>query len=361
MEFLTERAGSLVVVQRAEESPKEDFGAALRRGLTQPAKAVPYHFLYDARGSELFERITTLPEYYLTRVETAILEARAREIVAELPAGCCLVELGAGSSRKTRILIEALLAARGALRFVPIDISAEALQDAAHRLNEAFPSLEVTAFAGEYGDGLHWVADAVPAPRCYLWLGSSIGNLTHDEARLFLADLRSCMAPDDVLLLGFDPRKDRASLEAAYGDAQGVTQAFVLQPPRPRRRGAWRRLRPRGLRPARSTLNPDAGRVEIRLESLRAQQVDLGDGGPPIAFAAGEARPRRVVGQVLPRRDRRPAPGLRPPPPPALDRRGRALRPRAGAVGGARAESPHPALGSPMQPALLQRPRPALA
>jgi dimethylhistidine N-methyltransferase len=201
------------------------FCAAVAEGLRGAPKSLPTHFLYDHAGSELFERITELPEYYPTRTERSILEANAREIVESAGMNAALVEFGSGSSAKTRLLIEAALARQPELRYVPIDISVEFLKQSSQALLDRYDRLRVTALGAEYFDAI----SALPAhdgPRLILFLGSNIGNLTHEEATEFLTRVRCRMEPRDRLLIGIDLVKDRHVLEAAYNDAQGVTAAF---------------------------------------------------------------------------------------------------------------------------------------
>ena len=133
---------------------EEDFAREVRRGLSSPRKHLPCRFIYDSRGSQLFEQICELPEYYLTRAETEILTDNVHDVAEHIPKGAALVELGSGSAEKTRILIRALLELRGALQFFPIDISRTALAGSAATLTTKFPGLSVTGIAGEYLDGL---------------------------------------------------------------------------------------------------------------------------------------------------------------------------------------------------------------
>lgn len=278
---------------RLVETPPEDQVAALARdvarGLLRRRKRLSCRFLYDAEGSRLFERICELPEYYLTRAETEILAGAAGELAAAAPRGAALVELGAGSARKTRLLLDALLRRQGALLYVPIDVSRDALTAAAGALVADYPGLRVCAIADEYGPGLRRLGPPDPrAPRLVAWLGSSIGNLRRAEAAAFLARLRGGLAPGDRLLVGFDLRKERAVLEAAYDDGAGVTAAF--------NRNLLARInRDLGGRfdvaefAHRARYREAAGRVELHLVSRRAQRVRIDALGLEAPFAAGEA------------------------------------------------------------------------
>lgn len=265
---------------------EDDYATALWDGLSQEPRRIPCRFLYDERGAQLFEEITRLEAYYPTRAEQEILDRRAAEIVALCPEGLNLVELGSGSSRKTEVLIEALLRKQGELLFAPLDVSEEMLELSARALLDRHPGLSVSAFAGEYEGALRWVAEQIPTPRLYLWLGSSIGNFDREQAAEFLRRLREGMAPGDSLLLGVDLRKDKRVLERAYDDPDGVTRAFIenLLVRANRECGtdfdmaAWR---------MRSRFEETRGHIEIHLESLVDQTVGFPDHGP-MHFGQGE-------------------------------------------------------------------------
>ncbi|MBH1937287.1 L-histidine N(alpha)-methyltransferase [Streptomyces sp. AV19] len=204
--------------------PPDATAAALRadvaEGLTSSPKALPPKWFYDARGSELFDEITLLPEYYPTRAEREILLCRA-DAIARATGARTLVELGSGSSDKTRHLIRAL---PGLHTYVPVDVSESALTGAAATLLAEHPALTVHALVADFQDGL--VLPDTPGPRLLAFLGGTIGNLLPAERAGFLAGLRSRLAPGDALLLGTDLVKDERVLVAAYDDAQGVTAAF---------------------------------------------------------------------------------------------------------------------------------------
>ncbi|MFD8936128.1 L-histidine N(alpha)-methyltransferase [Streptomyces sp. NPDC059578] len=204
--------------------PEDTTGAALRAdvlsGLTSSPKTLPPKWFYDARGSELFDRITTLPEYYPTRAEREILLDRAPEIAAATGART-LVELGSGSSDKTRHLLDALVDLRA---YVPVDVSGSALEQAGAALLAERPELSVHALIADF-TGAFALPDA-PGPRLIAFLGGTIGNLLPEERAAFLGAVSSLMAPGDALLLGTDLVKDEETLVAAYDDAAGVTAAF---------------------------------------------------------------------------------------------------------------------------------------
>ncbi|MFL4908699.1 L-histidine N(alpha)-methyltransferase [Streptomyces sp. MMS24-I2-30] len=203
-----------------EDATDAALRADVRRGLTSTPKTLPPKWFYDARGSELFERITELPEYYPTRAEREILLARAGEIAAATGART-LVELGSGSSEKTRHLIDALTALRV---YVPVDVSESALTQAARALIEERPGLAVHALIADFTADL--TLPSTPGPRLLAFLGGTIGNLLPAERAAFLASVRRLLSPGDTLLLGTDLVKDERTLVHAYDDAAGVTAEF---------------------------------------------------------------------------------------------------------------------------------------
>ncbi|MFE2262463.1 L-histidine N(alpha)-methyltransferase [Streptomyces griseosporeus] len=204
--------------------PEDATEAALRadvlHGLTATPKALPPKWFYDARGSELFEQITELPEYYPTRAEREILIDRADEIAAAADART-LVELGSGSSEKTRHLLDALTGLR---TYVPVDVSESALTQAGQALAAERPGLAVHALIADFTGEL--TLPDTPGPRLVAFLGGTIGNLLPGERAAFLTALRGLLAPGDTLLLGTDLVKDERVLVRAYDDAAGVTAAF---------------------------------------------------------------------------------------------------------------------------------------
>jgi L-histidine N-alpha-methyltransferase len=195
----------------------------VRAGLTATPKTLPPKYFYDARGSELFDDITRLPEYYLTRAETAILQQRAGQI-AELSQCESLVELGSGTSAKTRLLLRALVDGGTLREFVPFDVDPAVLTEASEALAAEYPGVKVAPFTGDFERDL----GAIPATgrRTIAFIGSTIGNLEPAARTAFLTQVSAALRPGDTFLLGIDLVKDTSQLLAAYDDAAGVTAEF---------------------------------------------------------------------------------------------------------------------------------------
>jgi L-histidine Nalpha-methyltransferase len=275
--------------------PPDYRAASLRAdalaGLTATPKALPPKWFYDAQGSELFEKITELPEYYPTRAERSILRAVAPEIAAATGA-TALVELGSGSSEKTRLLPSALRDAGTLRAYVPVDVSESALAAAGDALADAYPGLAVHAVAADFEQYLGVPADAGASaagdgPRLVAFLGSTIGNMVPAEREVFLRRVRARLRPGDAFLLGTDLVKDPAVLVAAYDDAAGVTAAFnknVLSVLNAELGADF------DLDAFEHVAVWDAGRewIEMRLRATSAQSVLVRDLGLAVEFAAGE-------------------------------------------------------------------------
>ena len=257
-------------------------------GLTRPFKEIPPKHFYDARGSELFERICELPEYYPTRTERDILTANAERIIRDTGAGE-LVELGSGAAEKARILLGAMSSAGTLRRYVPLDVSESALEAAALELVEEFEELTVHGVIGDFERHL----DRIPpvghdeTPRIVALLGGTIGNFLPGTRRRLLRQIGALLGPDDRLLLGTDLVKDPALLEAAYDDAQGVTAEF--------NRNVLHVLN----RELNADFSPDAFEhiaffdrrhewIEMRLRAQRPCSVLVAALGLRVEFAAGE-------------------------------------------------------------------------
>jgi L-histidine Nalpha-methyltransferase len=206
-----------------EQSPPALYEATLG-SLQAEVKELPAVWLYDERGSRLYEEITGLPDYYLPRREGEILSARAAGIASRTQA-TTLVELGAGTAKNTRLLLDALENAGTLERFVPLDVSEQTLRESAEQIAAAYPGISVEPIAGDFERDL----ELLPAGgrRLIAFLGSTIGNLYLEQRASLLTAVADALAPGDALLLGVDLVKDVARLEAAYNDAKGVTEAFV--------------------------------------------------------------------------------------------------------------------------------------
>ena len=263
---------------------EESFRDAVLGSLTRRHKSIPCRFLYDERGSALFEEICELPEYYLTRAEMSILAERAPEVARLVGRDAQLIEFGSGSSRKVRLLLEAL---QHPAAYVAIDISRELLRQSADELAAEFPELAVVAVCADYLQPFR--LPALPqrgeGRRLGFFPGSTIGNFTSEEALDFLVGCRRVLGRGDAMLIGVDLKKDPALLDAAYNDSAGVTAQFILN------------LLERVNRELDADFDLDrfayegfynevAGRIEIYIKSLADQIVTVA--GRAIRFAAGE-------------------------------------------------------------------------
>ena len=255
-------------------APREEgFRAVALAGLARARKAIPCRFLYDQAGSELFEQICELPEYYVTRAETAILTAHAGEIAARIGPQARLIEFGSGASHKVRLLLNALDRPRS---YVPIDISGETLHQAASSIASDFPALEVIAVCADYMNPGRLPALALRpgGRRVGFFPGSTIGNLTPDEAVEFLRGCRALLGQAGGMIVGADLKKDEGLLNAAYNDAAGVTARFTLNLLERMNRELDADFdRTRFAHEA--FYNADAGRMEIYISSLMNQIVTV--------------------------------------------------------------------------------------
>jgi dimethylhistidine N-methyltransferase len=263
-------------------APGAPFQEALIEGLSATPKALSPKWFYDEEGSRLFEAITDLPEYYLTRSETALLRTIAPELSAEIPSGAVLVEFGSGASAKTGLVLDASPQLHA---YVPVDISTEALSEAAERIRAAYPALKVEPLAGDFTKPLHLPPVASGRPHVGFFPGSTVGNFTPDETVAFLRSVGDLLGEDAVLIVGADLVKGEDVLVAAYDDAQGVTAAFnrnVLDRAN-RELGADFNVEAFAHR---AVWNPADSRMEMHLVSLCDQVVRLG--GRRLVFREGE-------------------------------------------------------------------------
>jgi L-histidine Nalpha-methyltransferase len=207
--------------------PSTAEGSEVISGLRSTPKTLPCRYLYDDLGSALFEKICDLPEYYPTRTEQSLLEACASDLAA-LTGSCELVELGSGSSRKTRLILDAYSKLDDQLQYCPIDVSAGILKTTALDLLRQYPTLRLCGLAGTYEQALAELPRTSLKNRMLIFLGSTLGNLSDSECRDFLELIRQALQPGEFFLLGVDLQKPEPIIEAAYNDAQGVTAAFNL-------------------------------------------------------------------------------------------------------------------------------------
>ncbi len=264
------------------------FARDVHKGLTASPKQLPCCYFYDGEGALLFEEICAVPEYYLTRAEREILEARADELISRFSVPPMLVELGSGSAAKTRLLIDTFLKRHGSLRYVPIDICRVMLEQSSLQLLEEYPQLEIRAIAAEYHEGLRHLQGLGAGPRLILWLGSNVGNFHRPEAVRFLHEVQDTMAAGDALLLGIDLRKERAVLERAYDDSQGITADFNLNLLDRINRELGGHFDRDAFR-HRAIYNDELGRIEMYLVSKIDQQVPIDNLDLRVALSAGEA------------------------------------------------------------------------
>ena len=225
-ERLTAVADRFYLYRAAERARADSFAQDVAAGLCAPSKRLPPKYFYDELGSALFEAICALPEYYLTRTETQILDTYAPEMVRALGGPIEFVEFGSGSARKTRLLLGAAIDAQGPVTYRPIDISPVALEASASGLVAEYPELTVKAYASDYFALLASRRLELDGRALALFMGSNIGNYEPGAARDLLVAMRGAFATGDGLLLGYDLKKDARELELAYNDPAGVTAAF---------------------------------------------------------------------------------------------------------------------------------------
>jgi len=282
---MTQNADRLACFHDVAPAP-EDFLSALAAGLSAPRKSLPCKFFYDKRGSALFDRICELPEYYVTRTEVALLDQVSGEIAGLAGPGVHLIEFGSGSSRKIRTLLDRLA---DPAAYTAIDISRQHLLDSTQAVARDYPSVAVSAVCADYTRPLDLPGlETVPgAPPVAFFPGSSIGNFSHRDARAFLANVASLLAPTGGdLLIGVDLKKDVAILEAAYNDSAGVTADFNLNLLARANTELGADFDLAAFR-HQAIYNTREGRIEMYLFSTRAQTVTVG--GQRFQFADGEA------------------------------------------------------------------------
>ena len=282
---------ALPQITERTESP---VASAVREGLNARPKHLPAWLFYDADGSDLFDQITHLPEYYLTRTERQIFTDHAAEIIARAAQGdgseairLHIAELGAGSADKTRLLLKAAIDRQQTVIYEPVDVSASALEAARERIEREIPGVEVCPRVLDYTQGLDLEPTASGERRLVLYIGSSIGNFEPLQGVSLLKGVRAGLEPGDTLLLGVDLRKAESTLLAAYNDDAGITARFNLNmlARLNRELGADFDL---GSFAHRAVWNEVDSRIEMHLESLTAQSVSIPTLDLEVAFHAGE-------------------------------------------------------------------------
>lgn len=277
----------LVIHNLVRLDPSAGFAEDVRRGLSSQPKRLSPKYFYDEIGSLLFDAICLLPEYYLTRAENEIIERYAKEIVNSVEGHVTLLEMGSGSASKTKLIVEALLENQERLLFIPVDISASALESSSRILLQSFPRLRIEAYAAEYFDALSALTRNPRERTLALFLGSNISNFGREEAPKFLRALRGVLQPGDALLLGADLKKDARILEPAYDDALGLTAAFNLNLLARVNRELDGNFDLRTFK-HHAFYNEEIGRVEIHIESTHSQTITIGVLDMTVPFAAGE-------------------------------------------------------------------------
>jgi L-histidine N-alpha-methyltransferase len=269
------------VTESGQPSVDPAFREDVLAGLSAPIRAVPARWLYDRRGSELFEAITQLPEYYLTRTETGLLERYSKEVARIAGRGQAVIEFGSGASTKTRILLRAIDPAA----YVPIDISGEFLLDAADGIRAEFPDLPVYPVEADFMGAIGLPTEVAGLPKLGFFPGSTIGNLVPRTGVDLLRAMKETLGPGAWLLIGMDRIKEVDTLARAYDDSAGVTAEFNLNLLHRINRELGGTVPVDGFR-HRAIWNDDKGRIEMHLEAVRDVAFEVG--GVPFAMMAGE-------------------------------------------------------------------------
>lgn len=251
--------------------PEISLRQEIFQGLSQPQKAIPAQFLYDERGSELFDKICELPEYYITRTEISLLKKHGRAIAQIIGEGCLLVEYGSGSSSKVRILLDAL--SEPAV-YMAIDVSKEHMKKAAGRLADTYPQLEVISICADYTREFTLPPTEASGKKIVFFPGSTIGNLEQDDVFNLLKKSLNFLSKGEGMLIGVDLKKSPEMLEAAYNDSQGISAAFVYNLLARLNRELSANFQQTGFK-YRAVYNPESSRVEIYLASTQKQTVRI--------------------------------------------------------------------------------------
>ncbi len=261
-------------------------------GLSSQPKSLPPKYFYDSKGSQLFDQICRLPEYYLTRTETAILE-RVGSAISQITGPCEIAELGSGSATKTRLLLDAYEAADYPLRYIPVDVSGSALTESSKLLLQGYPTLSIYGLVSTYETALKALPPKSLPARMIAFIGSTIGNLRPDECGDLLARISGTLDPGDYFLLGLDLQKEISVLESAYNDSQGVTAAFnlnMLSHLNQRFEGDFKLNNFAHV----AQYNKQDNQIEMYLSSLEAQTAWLNVLGLTVEFEEGD----RILSEI---------------------------------------------------------------
>lgn len=265
---------------------KNTFAEDVKNGLLSANKFLLPKYFYDVRGSELFERICETEEYYLTRTELSIIKNSADHISSSNLNKNMLVELGSGSSVKSKHILDSFLKNRDKVKYVPIDVS-DIIVESSQKLIEKYANLHITGLVSFYEEGVDFISQLDESPKVILFLGSSIGNFTFDAEETFLMRLRDDMWEDDILLIGFDMIKDEKVLLSAYNDREGITSEFNLNILRRINEGLGGNFNLKMFKHD-AIFNKDESRIEMHLVSIEAQEVYIKAIDETIAFEKGE-------------------------------------------------------------------------
>jgi len=283
-----DRACTDCLVLAEDQDELKTFKGEVSAGLSASPKRLHSRFFYDKEGSDLFRSITQLPEYYLTDCELEILRKSGRKIVSLVgERQFNLVELGSGDGSKVIHLIDPVLAENRRLTYLPIDLSASALEALTSFLCRHSPHLEVRCIVAEYSPGLQWIKSHLEGPTMVLFLGSNLGNFDQAAAQAFLTEVREGLSPGDLLVIGLDLRKDIETMVRAYNDSEGVTAEFNLNLLRRINRQLGGNFDLSNFR-YYSTYNPQSGGIDSFLISLRRQSVFIRELCTTFDFDPGE-------------------------------------------------------------------------
>lgn len=285
--YQEEKINDRLSVFRVENgNGKNTFAEDVRYGLTEFPKGLHPKYFYDSKGSELFERICETPEYYVTRTESSILKKSASEIAGLNSDKKVIVELGSGSSVKTRYIISSFINNQGSITYIPIDVSDILIESAKSLLND-FEGLNIKGIISEYEEALEVVNEVVTEPKIIVFLGSSIGNFTQFEARELIEEISSVMNEHDSFLIGFDLVKDINVLNAAYDDSYGITAKFNLNLLERINNELGGNFDLNKFK-HKAFFNEIESRVEMHLVSLEEQEVYIKEIDETIHFGKGE-------------------------------------------------------------------------